>query len=170
MRDRHGPSKIPHCGEEPGFSGLNKTGGSMPRIKLKPRDRYQHIFKATIEVTDLNYGNHMGNDALVGIIHRARVHFLHTLGAAENNLGDGQTGILLTDLVVNYKGEGFLFDKLVVESGIGELRPKGFRMFHRIAAEQNRLIALAETGIVAFNYHTRKVAPIPEAFAAKITD
>jgi acyl-CoA thioesterase FadM len=140
----------------------------MPRIKLNPQNRYQHIYETTIEVTDLNYGNHMGNDALVGIIHRARVHVLHRLGVSENNLGDGGTGILLTDLVVNYKGEGFLFDELVVESSIGELRPKGFRLFHRIATAQNRLIALAETGIVAFNYHTRKVVPIPEAFVAKI--
>ena len=122
----------------------------MPRIKLDPQERYQHTYETTIEVTDLNYGNHMGNDALVGIIHRARVHLLQRLGAGETNLGDGKTGILLTDLAVNYKGEGFLFDKLIVESTIGELRPKGFRMFHRITTEQNRLIALAETGIVAF--------------------
>ncbi|MFC1567497.1 thioesterase family protein [Thermodesulfobacteriota bacterium] len=77
---------------------------------------------------------------------------------------------MLTDLAVNYKGEGFLFDKLIVESTIGELRPKGFRMFHRITTEQNRLIALAETGIVAFDYHKRKVAPIPESFVSKIAD
>ena len=142
----------------------------MPRIKLDPQERYQHTYETTIEVTDLNYGNHMGNDALVGIIHRARVHLLQRLGAGETNLGDGKTGILLTDLAVNYKGEGFLFDKLIVESTIGELRPKGFRMFHRITTEENRLIALAETGIVAFDYHKRKVAPIPESFVSKIAD
>ena len=142
----------------------------MPRIKLAPRDRYQHTFETTIEVTDLNYGNHMGNDALVGIIHRARVHLLRQFGAGETNLGDGKTGILLTDLVVNYRGEGFLFDRLIVESTLGELRPKGFRMFHRIATDQNRLIALAETGIVAFDYQNKKVALIPEAFVSKIAE
>jgi hypothetical protein len=31
----------------------------------------------------------MGNDSMVGIIHRARVHFLHQLSATETNLGDG---------------------------------------------------------------------------------
>lgn len=140
----------------------------MPRIKLDPLDRYQHIYETTIEVTDLNYGNHLGNDAMVGIIHRARVHFLHRFGATEKNLGDGKTGILLADLIVNYKGESFLFDKLIVESSIGELRTKGFRMFHKITTQQNRLIALAETGFVAFNYHKRKVARIPESFISKI--
>lgn len=140
----------------------------MPRIKLDPQDYYPHVYETTLEVTDLNYGNHMGNDALVGILHRARVHFLKDLDAGEKNLGDGATGILLTDLVVNYKGEGFLFDRLTVESAIGELRPKGFRMFHRITSGPNRLIALAETGIVAFDYQQRKVAQIPETFVSKI--
>ncbi len=142
----------------------------MARIKLIPLDHYQRVYETAVEVTDLNYGNHLGNDALVGIIHRARVHFLHWLGASENNLGDGKTGILLGDLIVNYKGESFLFDKLGVESSIDEVRSKGFRMFHRITAAQGKLIALAETGIIAFNYHERKVARIPESFVSKISD
>lgn len=142
----------------------------MARIKLIPLDRYQGVYETAVEVTDLNYGNHLGNDVLVGIIHRARVHFLQRLGASENNLGDGKTGILLADLIVNYKGESFLFDKLGVESSIGEVRSKGFRMFHRITTDQGRLIALAETGIVTFDYRKRKVVRIPESFVSKISD
>lgn len=140
----------------------------MARVKLSPLDHYQNVYKTTVEVTDLNYGNHLGNDALVGIIHRARVHFLHWLGASENDLGDGKTGILLADLIVNYKEESFLFDKLSVESSIGEVRSKGFRMFHKITGGQGQLIALVETGVVAFDYQKRKVARIPESFVSKI--
>jgi len=64
----------------------------VARIKLVPMDHYQGIYETAVEVTDLNYGNHLGNDALVEIIHRARVHFLHRLGAGENNLGFMKTG------------------------------------------------------------------------------
>ena len=142
----------------------------MARVKLVPLDHYQSIFETTVEVTDLNYGNHLGNDALIGIIHRARVHFLHRLSASEHNLGDGMTGVLLADLIVNYMGESFLFDKLCVESSIGEVRSKGFRVFHRITAPPDRIIALAETGIVAFNYHKRRIAGIPETFVSKISN
>ena len=142
----------------------------MARVKLIPLEHYQNIYETAVEVTDLNYGNHLGNDALVGIIHRARVHFLHRLGASENDLGDGKTGILMADLIVNYKDESFLFDKLSVESSIGEVRTKGFRMFHKITSEQGRLIALAETGVVAFNYEKRKVARIPKSFVSKIME
>ena len=140
----------------------------MPRMKLVALNRYQHIFETIVEVTDINYGKHLGNDTLVGMLHRARVHFLHRIGAHENNLGDGETGIVLADLVVNYKGEGFLFDPLKIENSIGELHPKGFRMFHRVTTGHSRLIALAEVGIVAFNYRTRKVARIPASFISKV--
>ncbi len=37
MRDRHGPSKIPHCGEGPGFSGQNKLErGHSPKYEGLP--------------------------------------------------------------------------------------------------------------------------------------
>ena len=140
----------------------------MPRIKLVPLKNYRHTFETAVEVTDLNYGNHLGNDTLVGIIHRARVHFLQWLDARENDLGDGKTGILLADIVVNYKGEGFLFDSLAVESSIGELQPKGFRMFHRVTTGAGRLIALAEVGVAAFDYQKRKVARIPRPFIDRV--
>lgn len=136
----------------------------MPRIKLVPLDHYQHRYETMVEVTDLNYGNHLGNDSLVGIIHRARVHFFHQLGVSEKDLGDATTGVVLTDLVVNYKAEGTLFDRLVVESSISELHARGFRMFHRVATKDNRLIALAEAGIIAFDYKKRKLAKLPEYF------
>jgi acyl-CoA thioesterase FadM len=83
---------------------------------------------------------------------------------SEKDLGDAKTGIVLTDLVTNYKAEGFLFDRLVVESSIGEVYPKGFRMFHRVSTKDNRLIALAEVGVIGFNYKKRGLAKLPEQF------
>jgi len=140
----------------------------LPRIKLIPLDRYQHTYKTTVEVTDLNYGNHMGTDSLVGIIHRARTHFLDRLGVSEKDLGDGKTGIVIADLAVNYKRQGLLFDLIIVESSIGEVHPRGFRMFHRVSTETNRLIALAETGIISFNYQEALLAKIPEQFLTSL--
>jgi hypothetical protein len=40
---------------------------------------------------------------------------------------------------------------------------KGFRIFHRITKDK-KLIALVETGILAYNYETKKTAPVPTAF------
>ncbi len=135
----------------------------MPRIKLQEQLTYEFRYEVILQVRDINYSCHLSNDALVGLIHEARINLLVSLGFSEMNLGDSQTGIILADLAINFKAEGFMLDKLCLESHIGEIARHGFRIFHRISKE-DKTLALAETGIVAFNYADRKIAPIPEAF------
>ena len=109
----------------------------------------------------------MGHDAVVRIIHEARVHMFHVLGIAENNLGDNRTGTIMGDLVVTHAGEGFLFDRLHVDSHVGEMGRSGFRMFHRLVRGKT-LISLVETGQMAFDYAAHAIVPIPEAFKSAL--
>ena len=55
----------------------------MPRIRLELPDRFHFRTSLTVRVTDLNYGRHLGNDAVLGLLHEARVRFLRSLGYAE---------------------------------------------------------------------------------------
>ncbi|MFH1147866.1 MAG: thioesterase family protein [Pseudomonadota bacterium] len=135
----------------------------MPRIKLQPLAEYQHKYRTEIRVTDLNYGNHLGNDALVGLLHQARVLFFRDMGLGEIDLGDGKTGVTMSDLAVNYRSEGFLFDELLIESSITEIQNSGFRVIHRVRSNGTD-IALAEVGIVAFDYARRRPAKLPGEF------
>src|SRR4030042_2545708 len=116
----------------------------MPKIKLKAQDKYEFEYKVTIQVRDINYGGHLGNDALVGLTHEARINMLRTLGCSELDLGDGKTGIIMGDLAVNYQGEGFMFDDLIIYSHIDEIGAHSFRIFHHIT-KGDKTIALAET-------------------------
>jgi acyl-CoA thioesterase FadM len=86
---------------------------------------------------------------------------LRSIGVSEADLGDGQTGIIMSDLVVNFRAEGFMFDELLIDTHIGEFSRTGFRIFHRVTKGKT-LIALAETGITTFDYTSRKIAPVPE--------
>ena len=135
----------------------------MPRIKLQSLERYQHQYRTEIRVTDLNYGNHLGNDALIGLLHQARVRFFRDMGLGEIDLGDGKTGVTMSDLAVNYRNEGFLFDELLIESSITEIQNSGFRVVHCIRSDKT-VLALAEVGIVAFDYSKRRPARLPEEF------
>ncbi len=135
----------------------------MPRIKLTEQSHYEFHHKLTVRVTDLNYGAHLGNDALVSLVHEARAHLFWTLGCSEVDLGDGKTGLIMGDLVVNFMQEGFLFDDIVIDSHVGEISRRGFRIFHRMT-KAGQLFALAETGIIAFDYKARRVSPLPEEF------
>jgi acyl-CoA thioesterase FadM len=139
----------------------------MPRIKLKKLDRYDFIYEREIKVGDINYGGHLGNDSIVTITHEARLDMMRRMGISELDLGDGKTGIIMADLAINFLGEGFMFDKLIIESAIGEIGNSGFRVFHYFHRGDDA-VALAETGIVAFNYSERRVARLPEVFVKAV--
>ena len=58
-----------------------------------------------IRITDLNYGNHLGNDRIVGLMHEARMQFFQSFGYTEMNLAG--IGLILRDLSVVLKKEMF---------------------------------------------------------------
>jgi acyl-CoA thioester hydrolase len=135
----------------------------VPRIKLFEQTAYEFRYEFTVQVSHLNYAGHLGHDAVVSIAHEARVHMFHALGVVETNLGDGKAGTIIGDLAVSYSSEGHLFDKLRIESHIGELGRTNFRVFQRLTREDS-LLALVETGTIAFDYSLRAIVPIPDAF------
>ena len=141
----------------------------MPRVKLQEQLDYEFRHDVTVRVTDINYGGHLGNDSLVGLIHEARVHLMRDLGCNEGDLGDQNVGLIMADLAVNFVREGFLFDKLRIDSHIGEITRSSFRIFHRVV-KVGELIALAETGMIAFNYSDRKIALLPRKFLQTLDD
>jgi acyl-CoA thioester hydrolase len=140
----------------------------MPRLKLQEQPEYEFRYHVTLQVRDLNYGAHLSNDAVVGLLHEARLNLLRGLGLSEMDLGDGQTGLIMGDLAVNFKAEGFLFDSVRIDSHIDEISRNSFRIFHRMVRGEAVLV-LAETGFVAFNYAQRRVAAVPEAFGQKVS-
>jgi len=135
----------------------------MARIKLDAQPHYEFQINQTVRITDINYGNHLDNAALVSFLHQARVDLFQQLGCRELDLGDGKTGIVVADLGVNFLGEGFLFDNILIECHVDDLTRKSFRIYYRLSCN-NQPIALAETGILAFDYTIRKIAPLPTPF------
>ena len=135
----------------------------MPQVKLSERDTYEFQYSLQVRPQDVNYGGHLGNDNLITLVGAARAYLFHSLGLSELDLGEPRTGIIITDMVVNYKAEAFMFDELIIETRIDEVVQKGFRMFHRVRRD-TKLIALVETGFVTYNYATKKTAPVPAAF------
>jgi acyl-CoA thioester hydrolase len=135
----------------------------MPRIKLMEQATYEFRFPLQVRPQDVNYAGHLGNDNLISLVGTARAYLFRSLGLSELNLGDGQTGTIINDMAVNYRAEAFMFDELLIETHIGEVVEKGFRMFHRIRKD-TKLVALVETGFVTYNYAAKKTAPVPPSF------
>lgn len=141
----------------------DNPGGSacMPRLKLKPLESYAFATEITVRITDLNYGGHLGNDSLLSLLHEARVAFLADFGFTE--LDCGGVSLTMGDAVMVFQGEAFAGERLRFEVAAGEATDCGFRVFYRVMrVTDNQKIALAETGMVCFDYTTRTIKPLPD--------
>jgi len=135
----------------------------MPGFRLTERTDYIFNYETQVRIKDVNYGNHLDSASILSIIHDARVHLLNDLGLNEGDLGDGKTGIVLKDMVTNFRAEAFWGDNLLVSSAIDEISDHEFRIFHRIT-RKGKTIVLAETGIVPVDIKEKKKSFVPEEF------
>ncbi|QCR24266.1 thioesterase family protein [Pontibacter sp. SGAir0037] len=138
----------------------------MARIKVEIPETTIFETQLPIRITDLNYGNHLGNDALLSILHEARLRLLQSLGYTELNLGG--TSMIMADVAIEYKGEGFYGDTLTIKMAFADMHRYGFDITYHVLNQLSKEVARAKTGILCFNYTTRKLMPLPDEVKAKI--
>lgn len=142
----------------------------MARVKIDMPEQFRFLTQLPVRISDVNYGNHLGNDAIMSILHEARMRYLASFGATELEVFG--TALIMADAAIVYKGEGFYGDQLTVELTAGEFSSVGFDLFYRISTfrgGQLTIIAEAKTGMVCFDYSARKVARLPEAFKTQLS-
>ena len=134
----------------------------MARIKLDLPTEFPFRTTLTVRVTDLNYGNHLGNDAVLGMIHEARVRWLRSMGYSELDV-EG-VGIIMADCAIVYKAQGYLGEELTVAVAAGEFSRIGCDLFYRLSKPDGSEVARAKTGIVFFDYQAQAARPVPAGF------
>ena len=77
----------------------------------------------------------------------------------------GGTGLIMSELLVEFKSEAFYNDLMEVKIFCGEISPVGFELFYQISVNRNNqsfIIAKAKTGMVSYDYSMKKVRAMPE--------
>lgn len=134
----------------------------MERLKITFPSTPLCAVQIPIRITDINYGNHVGNNAIVEIIHEARVQFLAQHGFTEMEVAG--TSLIMSELCVEFKNESFYVDLLDVKLFAGGISRVSFELLYEIATKRNGkpiTIAHAKTGMVCYNYQARKVSSVP---------
>lgn len=134
----------------------------MARVKLQIPPNKIATLTIPVRITDINYGNHLGNDAFVSIIHEARMQWLQQYGYTELNIEGA--GLILADLIVEFKNESFYRDVIEVNIFVGEIVKVSFELYYQLFTKRNDKVielALAKTGIVCYDYAAKKVMSIP---------
>lgn len=137
----------------------------MPRVKIGlPGKFFDILIKIPVRITDINYGDHVGNDSLVSIIHESRMQFLQHHGFSTELDIEG-AGLIMSDLIVEFRSEAFYRDIIDVKIGAGEISKVSFELFYQLTTTRKNkeiIIANAGTTMVCYNYELKKVTAIPE--------
>jgi len=135
----------------------------MARIKLDLPEHFPFSTELRVRITDVNYGGHMGNDSLLGLLHEARVRFLEHCGFSELNICG--LGLIMADSVIVYKSEAFSGERLEIAVTATDFNQYGCDFVYRVTEKASgREVARAKTGIVFFDYAQRAIQHVPPTF------
>ena len=137
----------------------------MARVKINIPKNILATLIIQVRITDINYGNHVGNDSFVGIIHEARARWLKIFDLTELNIG--VAGLIMSDLELEFKKESFYGDEIEIQISAGEISKIGFELYYQLFTIRNNiriLLANAKTGMICYDYKTQKMTSIPNEF------
>ena len=134
----------------------------MARIKIDIPANDIATANIRVRIGDINYGNHVGNDAFVSFIHEARLQWLQRHQFTELDI-DG-TGLIMSDLAMEFKAQSFYGEEISITISAGEISRFGFELYYLLTTQRNNetvVLAKAKTGMVCFNYRQNKISPVP---------
>jgi len=135
----------------------------MARLRIDLPPVFQFRTELPVRIDDINYGGHLGNDAVLSLLHEARVQMLRVHGWSELDV-DG-VGMIMSDASIMYKSEAFQGDVLTIEVAVADIAGSGFELIYRVTDKSSgKEVARAKTGLVFFDYVMRKVVPVPDQF------
>jgi len=121
-----------------------------------------------VQIGDINYGGHVGNDKILLYFHEARIRYLKALGSTEKDIGNG-VSLTQTEAYISYKGEALLGDELLIRVFIDNISGVRFQVNYVITrVADSHLIASGYTVLAGFNYEDRRVRRIPKSFKGKV--
>ncbi|MCO6507159.1 MAG: thioesterase family protein [Snodgrassella sp.] len=77
----------------------------MSRLHIQQPELWHFRTEITVQIGDINYGNHLANDAVLRVCHEARLRLLTSMGYSEMDV-EGSSLIML-DAAIEYKRLAF---------------------------------------------------------------
>ena len=141
----------------------------MSHAKIEMPTSYSFTCEIPVRITDVNYGGHVGNDAILSIIHEVRMQFLQQLGYAEMDLAG--VGLMMTRVGIEYKRELFHKETVIASVAVGEIGSKGFDLYYlleKIIDGKKQTVVNAFSSMICYSYENKKVTNLPEQAKLKL--
>ncbi|WP_355659770.1 acyl-CoA thioesterase [Halomonas salifodinae] len=141
----------------------------MERVRLEfPAEAWTHRHSLAVRITDMNYGRHLGHDALVSLLHEARTQAFAALGVTEWDI-HGRPSVV-ADLAIQYQAEARWPDTLEVETALPVPAGKALVAFQRVVRPADGVqVALARLNLLLLDPASGRPAAVPEALRQRLT-
>lgn len=128
--------------------------------------RFHFRTDLTVQARDINYGNHLGHDAAVSLLHEARRRWLAAAGYDE--AGSGGAGLIMLELEVRYAAQAFWADRLCVDVAVAGLGAARCEFRYRVGRAGQEVLR-ARTLMGFFDYAARRPVRRPADFLTRLT-
>jgi len=131
------------------------------RFKIDIPNKIHYNTKMNIIMDFINYGNHLANDKILTICNEARNQFYKSINQTELNcFGYGN---IITDAQTQYVNEGKYGDLINIDLTFDLHSDIAYHIYYHIYTTQ-KTIAKVKTGMLFYDYKSKRVKKIPEAF------
>lgn len=141
----------------------------MARTKIEIPHSFTFTCTIPVRITDINYGNHVGNDTVLSLIHEGRMQYLRSLGFTEMDFGG--CGMIMGDVSIEFKNELYYPDEVIVSVTPIELSRAGFVLIYKLEKKIDgviKLAAVARTGMICYDYTLKKIVSLPDNARVKM--
>lgn len=151
---------------------------SRAAIPDDPRDLagdFAHAHPIEVRLADTDAMGHVNNAAYLTYMEIGRAAYYERVTGEPFQLGvhGAEEGMILAEIRVTYRSQAYYGEVLRVETRAERIGRSSFQMVHRLTAPASRhgparLIAVADSVLVSYDYRAERPIPVPLALVAAI--
>jgi acyl-CoA thioester hydrolase len=131
-------------------------------------DGFKIVSEVQVRFSDTDALGHVNNAVYLSYLESARVDYLRELLGAKKI---EELGVIIARVEIDYKSPAFHHETMRVGCRVEEIGGSSIRMDYRVEdKETGRLVALAKTVLVAYDYAAARVVRVSDEWRQKMED
>jgi acyl-CoA thioester hydrolase len=159
---------------------MSTTPAPRSRVAIPddPRDLegdFAHLHRVEVRFSDTDAMGHVNNASYLTFAEIARLAYYEHVTKEPLPLAThgAQEGMILAEIRITYRNPAFYGEVLSIETRVDGIGRTSFVMVHRLTAAASRygparLIAVADSVLVMYDYQDEKPIPVPARLVASI--
>ena len=152
---------------------------SRIEVPADPRDipgDFAHRHAVEVRLSDTDAMGHVNNARYLTYVEIARVAYYEQVTGNPLPIGahGAEEGMILAEIRMTYRSPAFYGETITVETRVERIGRTSFAMVHRMTAPESRygparLIAVAESVLVSYDYPQEHPIPVPDEWRAAMS-